>query len=75
MCMNDITWFRQVKINPCDSHLLRHPFRSVIILRVLQCEKHFQSWDILPLTGILCRRSTYNQLAFATTTSYRLFQT
>ena len=42
MYMNDITWFRQVKINPCDSHLLRHPFWSMIVLRVLQCEKHSQ---------------------------------
>ena len=44
MYMNDITWFGQVKINPCDSHLLGHPFRSLIVIRVLQCEKHSQSY-------------------------------
>ena len=26
VCMNDITWFRQVKLEPCD--ILRHPFEE-----------------------------------------------
>ena len=30
MYMNDMTWFRQVKIDPCD--ILCHLFLSVIVL-------------------------------------------
>ena len=74
MYMNDITWFRQVKINPCDCYVIplmsnsvRNPLANICTLiknLTLDIE------GLLRLTGTLCCRSTYNQLTLYQTTAF-----